>query len=122
MAAGLAVFAPASAASPTLALLDSLQKGEWELRYRDGTPTSRICVRSGWEFVQLRHQGKSCSRHVIDSNASHLTVQYSCKGDGYGRTSIRKETPALVQIDSQGIVGELPFQFASEGRRVGECR
>jgi len=120
--AALAVVVPASAALPNLALLDSLQKGEWELRYRDGSPPTRICVRTGWEFIQLRHQGKACSRHGLDAETNEVTVHYSCKGDGYGRTSLRKETKALVQIESQGIAGGLPFQFNAEGRRVGDCR
>ena len=43
------------------------------------------------------------------------------RGDGYGRTHIRKETNALVQIDSQGIAGGKPFQFTAEARQTGRC-
>ena len=43
-------------------------------------------------------------------------------GNGYGRTNLRREISRLVQIESQGIVDGLPFQFAAEARRVGACR
>ena len=48
-------------------------------------------------------------------------MQYTCRGRGYGRTHIRRETGRLVQIESQGIVDGLPFDFVAEGRRIGEC-
>jgi hypothetical protein len=50
-----------------------------------------------------------------------VVVQYTCRGKGYGRTHIRRETGRLVQIDSQGIAGGLPFEFSAEARRVGDC-
>ena len=117
----LGLVAPATAQAPSLALLDGLEKGAWELRYRDGSPSRRLCVRTGREFVQLRHSGPTCGRYAIEDGDSQVTVQYSCKGDGYGRTRIRKETPALVQLDSQGVAGGQPFAFSAEARRVGGC-
>ena len=48
-------------------------------------------------------------------------VQYTCRGKGYGRTQIRRESNRLVQIDSQGIADGLPFSFSAEARRVGDC-
>lgn len=112
---------PATAQAPGLALLDGLEKGTWELRYRDGTPSSRLCLRTGREFVQLRHAGPACGRYVVEDGQNQVTVQYTCKGDGYGRTRIRKETPVLVQLESQGVAGGLPFAFTAEARRVGGC-
>ena len=58
---------------------------------------------------------------IIDDSASDVTVQYTCRGNGYGRTHIRKETASLVQIESQGISGGKPFQFTAEARRTGGC-
>ena len=72
--------------------------------------------------MQLRHAGSACSRFVVEDAADKVTVQYTCKGNGYGRTSIRRETSTLVQIESQGIQGGLPFQFKAEARRTGACR
>ncbi len=102
-------------------MLDTLQKGGWEVRYRDGSASRKVCVRSGREFIQLRHTDSGCNRFVVEDGASEVTVQYTCRGNGYGRTNIRKETPALVQIDSQGIADGKPFQFSAEARRTASC-
>ena len=117
----IALAAPTGAQSPSLAMLDKLQPGQWELRYRDGQPTKRLCVRSGRDLIQLRHKGSDCNRFVVEDGASEVTVQYTCRGNGYGRTSVRRESNTLVQIESQGIEGGLPFSFTAEGRRVGAC-
>ena len=69
----------------------------------------------------LRHPGPACERFVIEGNASEVVVQYTCRGRGYGRTEIRRETGRLVQIDSRGIANGLPFEFSAEARRIGNC-
>ncbi len=112
---------PAAAQSGGLAMLDGLTKGEWTIKYRDGMPERKVCVRTGEELIQLRHPENGCSRFVVEDATSRVTVQYTCPGNGYGRTNIRKETGDLVQIDSQGIASGLPFQFAAEARRTGGC-
>jgi hypothetical protein len=48
-------------------------------------------------------------------------VQYSCANAGNGRTTVRVETPRLVQIESQGTVNREPFSIQLEGRRTGGC-
>lgn len=121
IALAAAVVAMPALAQGSLTMLDSLQKGGWEVRYRDGSPSKKVCVRSGREFIQLRHSGNGCNRFVVDDAASEVTVQYTCRGNGYGRTSIRKESASLVQIDSQGIVDGKPFQFSAEARRINGC-
>ncbi|MDJ0643850.1 MAG: hypothetical protein QNJ15_13640 [Erythrobacter sp.] len=112
---------PAAAQSDGLAMLSGLAKGEWTLKYRDGSPERKICVRSGLELIKLRHSDPNCSRFVVEDAASRVTVQYTCPGNGYGRTDIRRETGSLVQIESQGIVSGQPFQFNAEARRTGSC-
>ena len=112
---------PALAQGNGLALLDTLTKGEWTIKYRDGSPERRICLRTGAEFIQLKHKQTDCNRFVIEDNAARVTVQYTCPGNGYGRTSIRRETSSLVQLESQGIVDGMPFQMAAEARRTGTC-
>ena len=118
----IGLLAPAAAQGPTLAMLNSLERGQWEVRYRDGGETRRVCLRSGHEFIQLQHRETGCGRFIVDDGASAVTVQYTCRGNGYGRTSIRRESPTLVQIESQGIAGGLPFEFSAEARRTGACR
>ena len=119
VALGLAL--PAAAQSDGLAMLSGLAKGEWTIKHRDGSADQKICVRTGQELIQLRHVESGCSRFVVEDANSRVTVQYTCPGNGYGRTDIRKETGALVQIESQGISKGMPFQFAAEARRTGSC-
>jgi hypothetical protein len=121
LGASLAVVAAPALAQASLAMLDSLDKGGWELRYRDGNTARKVCLRSGREFIQLRHRGSGCNRFVVEDGAREVTIQYTCRGNGYGRTSIRKETASLVQIDSQGIADGKPFEFSAEARRTGGC-
>ena len=72
-------------------------------------------------LLQLRHPNNVCSRFVISDDPRGATVQYSCASGGNGRTTIRVETPRLVQIDTQGIADQSPFAFSAEARRVGDC-
>ena len=123
-AAGLVALGmtlPAAAQSDGLAMLGGLVKGEWTIKHRDGSEDRKICVKTGQELIQLRHSEAGCSRFVVEDGANKVTVQYTCPGNGYGRTNIRKETGALVQIESQGIASGLPFQFVAEARRTGSC-
>jgi hypothetical protein len=119
--AGVWLAAPGLAQGNGLGLLDALTKGEWTIKYRDGSPERRICLRSGAEVIQLKHKQTDCNRFVVEDSAARVTVQYTCPGNGYGRTSIRRETPSLIQLESQGIVDGMPFQMAAEARRTGTC-
>lgn len=102
-------------------MLDSLDRGGWEIRFRDGSTVRKVCVQTGRELIQIRHQENGCNTFVVEDNASDVTVQYTCRGNGYGRTHIRKETGQLVQIDSSGIAGGKPFDFTAEARQTGGC-
>lgn len=121
LCAALAVGVPLAAQNGGLAMLEQLAKGEWTVSFRDGRPDRKICLKSGEELIQLRHNKPDCSRFVVENASAKVTVQYTCPGDGYGRTNIRRETGGLVQIESQGIASGLPFEFAAEARRTGSC-
>lgn len=124
LAAGFAcgTVVPASGQQRSLAMLDALESGRWEVRLRDGSQRSYpLCIQSGRALIQLRHDRLPCDRLVVDDNADEVTVQYTCKGRGYGRTHIRRETNRLVQIDTQGVAEGLPFDFSAEARRTGSC-
>lgn len=112
---------PTAAQAPELAMLGALTKGAWTLRIRDESSQQRICVRDGQEFIQLRHRQPGCSRFVVQDDADEVIVQYTCRGNGYGRTSIRRESNALVQIESQGIIDGAPFSITGEARHAGSC-
>ena len=114
-------IAPASAQGPSLAMLDQLDPGNWELRFRPGNKLERLCLHDGRDLIQLRHHQKGCSQFVVEDTADRVTVQYTCRGGGYGRTYIRRETNTLAQIQSQGIVDGLPFDITAEARLVGRC-
>lgn len=113
---------PTAAQAPTLAMLDRLDRGEWVVRFRGSGEQKRLCLRTGRELIQLRHNVPTCSRYVVEDGAGQITVQYSCAGNGYGRTSIRRESGVLAQVESQGIADGKPFEFTAEARRAGPCR
>ncbi|MXP26868.1 hypothetical protein GRI39_12580 [Altererythrobacter indicus] len=123
LVAGLALAGavPALAAGGKLAMLDSLDKGMWELRVRGNERLERICMRNGREFIQVEHRQPGCERFVVKDSPNEVIVQYTCHGNGYGRTSIRKEASGLAQLKSQGISNGRPFSIDAELRRVGSC-
>jgi len=109
-------------AQPVLGMLSRLDPGRWELRARDGVrPVETLCVSDGYRLIQLRHPGARCERYIVNDEPNDVTVQYACRGKGYGRTRIRRENAQLVQIETQGIADGQPFSFVAEGRRVGDC-
>ena len=121
-AVALALVAiPVAAQAPSLAALDGLKKGAWSFRDRASGSTRTICVRNGQEFIQLRHSQPGCTRTVVQDGPREIAVQYTCRGNGYGRTSIRREDSGLVQIRSQGIFNGAPFTIQGEARYTGSC-
>lgn len=107
-------------------LLQSLERGLWQLRAIGGGAStaapSQLCVADPRSLVQIQHGANShCSHYVVRSTATSVTISYSCKGSGQGLTTIRKESPRLIQIQSQGISNGAPFSFAVEGRRSATC-
>lgn len=121
LAAALLLAIPGQAQAPELRMLDSLTKGGWTLRIRDDGTQRPLCVRDGREFLQLQHRDSGCSRFVVNDGAESVTVQYTCRGNGYGRTTVRRESNGLVQIQTQGIHDGTPFSYAAEGRHSGSC-
>ena len=123
LAAGAALWlaVPALAQGNGLAMLGTLAKGEWSIKQRGVARDRKICVKSGEELIQLMHREGGCNQFVVEDGAARVTVQYTCPSNGYGRTSIRRETGTLVQLESQGIHGGVPFQLTAEARRTGAC-
>lgn len=119
--AALCLSLPVLAQGQGLAMLGTLTKGEWTIKQRGVTTDRKICVKSGTELIQMMHREGGCSQFVVEDGSVRVTVQYTCPGNGYGRTSIRRETSALVQLESQGIQNSMPFQMTAEARRTGPC-
>ena len=84
--AALLIGVPLAGHAAELGMLDSLTKGGWTLRIRDNGAEQRICVRDGRELIQIRHKQAGCSRFVVRDEANEVVVQYTCRGNGYGRT------------------------------------
>lgn len=116
---GIAVAA--SGQRPALGMLDQLEPGRWELRLRDAPGTERLCMHDGRRLIQLRHPQEQCERFIVNDDPDDVTVQYTCRGRGYGRTHIRRESGRIVHIETQGIAEGLPFNYSAEARRVGDC-
>jgi hypothetical protein len=125
MAVAVAVVAPAFAkgeGQAPLAALAQLEPGLWQVRDLDGRGEQRnLCISDPQLLMQLQHRGSPCSRLVISNDDRGATVHYTCPADGFGRTSLRVETPRLARIESQGIQDKAPFAFRAEARRVGAC-
>lgn len=127
--AGLLLCSGASGAlwaqGDDLSLLTSLEDGMWQLRAVGGGPSSvaasQLCLGDPVRLTQVQHGDASCSRYVVRTTPTTLTVSYSCKGQGQGLTTIRKESNRLIHIQSQGIKNNSPFSFSVEGRRTGGC-
>lgn len=109
-------------APSVLNALQGLQLGQWEIRSAEDSAANRsVCLTDPRVLLQLRHFGQTCSRFVITNDARISTVHYSCAAAGSGQTTIRVETPRLIQVQSQGLINRAPFSFSAEGRRVGDC-
>jgi hypothetical protein len=105
-----------------MALLDSLDRGMWQLRPTGGSaPTTKICLGKSERLTQIQHSGLACEQYFVRSSPNSLTVSYTCAGHGQGLTIIRKETNRIIHIQSQGIRDNAPFSFSAEGRRTGPC-
>ncbi len=104
-----------------LQMLSQLERGRWEIRVRGERSVQSLCIGDQRRLIQLRHPDLPCERLVLEDNASSVTVQYICRGHGYGRTHIRRESAQLIQMESQGIAEGLPFEISAEGRRVSGC-
>lgn len=121
----LFLTAPAStqgAGKPTA--IGRLEPGLWQLRdlRNNNAPVRSICVADPAMLMQIQHGDAPCSRLVIADDRTGTTVHYTCPAKGFGRTSVRVETPRLAKIDTQGIYDNAPFAYRLEARRVGSCQ
>jgi hypothetical protein len=114
-----AVFLATAAQAPLTALAQ-IEPGQWSL-VAAGTRSRSICLSDPRVLLQLQHTGIACSRYVIANDKNSTVVHYTCPGAGHGRTEVKVETSRLIQVMSQGISNNAPFDWALEGRRTGDC-
>lgn len=111
---------PQPGAMPALSMI---QPGQWLLKSRTGATANRlVCVSDVRALLQVEHGSAICNRFVIANTPRETTVHYTCPGSGHGRTTIKVETPRLIQIETQGIARQAPFAVEFEGRRTGDCK
>lgn len=124
LAGSQAVSAPANAPAPgsnmSLDALKALEPGLWQLEIKGQAPR-QICVADTLALIQIEHAQPGCSRFVIANEPKVSTVHYSCQRAGWGRTTIRVESPAGAVVQTQGISRNQPFDYAVQARRVGDC-
>src|SRR5215208_3226249 len=114
------VLAPAAAQRP--AALAQTNGGVWEITGAHGTATPpRVCVADTAVLAQFEHRGQPCTRLVISDSPGATVIHYTCAGGGFGRSKLTLVTPRSLRIETQGISGNLPFNYVIQARRVGEC-
>lgn len=120
LAAGLlfATSAPALGDQPTA--VATLQPGLWEIT-AEGQPPRKLCLADAGPLIQVRHGAAPCMRVLIAQDRFGATVHYSCPGAGWGRTTLRVDSPRRARIDTQGIADGAPFAYRAAGRRLGDC-
>jgi hypothetical protein len=102
--------------------LSQVMPGMWEVSGIPGAHTpAKACFASVDQLEQYEHRGRSCSRKVLSEVGTTLVVQYSCGGNGFGRTQVTAITPRSLRIETQGISDGLPFNYVLQARRVGDC-
>lgn len=122
LAGVLAAGVPGHAQAPALTALSMIQPGQWTLRpHAARGPVRTLCIGDARALLQLQHGGAVCSRFVIANDPHQTVVHYTCPGAGHGRTVVRVETSQLIQLESQGIANNQPFDWTLEGRRTGDC-
>ncbi len=119
---GALLFGMAAAPQPAgLAMLDTLDTGQWMLADRDSHTERSLCVTDWRRTIQLRPARATCSRYTIEDMPTMVRVHFSCGAAGSGQTVVRRETSRLVQIESQGFDNGTPFSDRFEARYTGPC-
>lgn len=112
--------APAASAPMSLVALQQLETGLWQLDVKGRAP-KQLCVSDPMALVQIEHDQPGCSRFVIANDPKSSTVHYSCQRAGWGRTTVRVETPRTATIQTQGIARNAPFDYSVQAKRLGSC-
>ena len=120
LAGAIALPALIGAAPPSA--LSKIAGGMWEISGAPGTPAPiRQCVTDIQWLAQFEHRNRNCSRSVVSDNGSSAVINYSCGAGDFGRSEIDVVTPRSLNISTQGISDQLPFNYTFQARRVGDC-
>lgn len=121
LAIATALSAGALHAAPPTALTQ-VTGGLWEIIGAQGKQVPvRQCVGDILTFGQFEHRSRTCSRTIVSDKASSTVINYSCGPADFGESQIDVLTPRSLRISTQGISGQLPFNYVLEAHRVGDC-
>jgi hypothetical protein len=121
-AAGSTALLALGAAAPRPAALAPSAGGLWEISGVPGAKFApRMCVADPAMLAQFEHRGRLCTRLVISDSPPSAVIHYTCAAGGFGRSKMTVITPRSIRIETQGISGDLPFNYVLQARRIGEC-
>ena len=115
--AGAAVIA----APPKPAALAQAAPGLWEVAgYPGAKEPARECVADLAQLAQYEHRRQRCTSSLVSDRPPSTTIEYSCQGGGFGRSTLTMITPRSLRVETQGISDNLPFNYVLQARRVGD--
>ena len=127
----LALAAPATAELPSLKVLGggAFSPGSWRVTPMDDdwkmrAPAGAAQCLSGPEGLLQAGQtatSPNCQHTIIEDGVDRAVVTYVCKGQGFGRTEIRRSDANVFVVGAQGVSGRAPFDMKGEYRRTGDC-
>jgi hypothetical protein len=121
LAAAIAVPTAVLAAGPPAALA-KVAGGLWEISGVPGAKAPvRQCVGDLGQLAQFEHRTRTCSRSVISDKGESTVISYTCGPADFGQSEIDVITPRALRIATQGISGQMPFNYVIQAHRVGEC-
>jgi len=120
---GAAIALPAAVLAATIpSALSNVAGGLWEV---SGAPGSQAPVRQCFSDIltlaQFEHRNRNCSRTVLADKGGSVTINYRCGPSDFGQSEMDVITPRSLRIATQGISGQLPFNYVIQARRVGDC-
>src|SRR3546814_13156498 len=79
-----------------------------------------LCAADAQALLRLGHGNASgCHDRFVQPGQDRTTVTYSCAADGWVRSDLRRETPELYQLDTQGIANRPRFALCPKAMPIG---
>lgn len=120
--AGALVSGGAVVAQTAPQLLSFMADGQWSLKPagRSGAEARALCLGGAVApLAQIEHRGQNCRISTQEIGPREVAFSYDCGAGNNGYTRVRAETNKLVQIDTQGFKGNMPFHNRYEARWTG---
>ena len=96
--------------------------GLWEVSGAPGSKApARLCVADPAVLAQFEHRGRQCTRVVVSDSPPSMVIRYTCVAGGFGQSKMTLITPRSIRIETQGISGDLPFNYVIQARHIADC-